>query len=402
MSEQGLLEAFNDCLDRINAGQSINDCLRVYPQHAAALRPMLEVGKLVERAQVSPFEVASAQARVRARMTERLQSAPRARPPYARLALLAASFLITLAAVLGMAEGSLPGDTLYGLKRLSEGARSVITGEQFEPRRLDEIRVLLALRRIEEVTFSGTIERIEGDQWQIAGLPVRVASGTAGSETLALGDRVTVQAETSSSGELFARSLTLLEQGDLTPTPALTPTLVLSPTAEATQTVAPPATNTPAPTITTTVTFAPTATPSPTPTHTAQVATTVVPTIAVSPTATACVPAQPPNWVSYRIQPNDTVAGLAGVTGVSVDQLVLVNCLPPNLMIIVGQYLFLPYMPPAPQPTQAPQQPTVASQPQGDDHGGSSNSGSGSSGGDDDSDDHSGRGGGGDDHDDDN
>lgn len=398
MSDQGLLEAFNDCLDRINAGQSINDCLRVYPQHAAALRPMLEVGKLVERAQVSPFEVESAQSRVRARMTERLQSTRRTRPPYTRLALLAASFLITFAAVLGMAEGSLPGDTLYGLKRLSEGARSVVTGEQFEPRRLDEIRVLLALRRIEQVTFSGTIDRIEADQWLIAGLPVRVASGTTGSETLVVGDRVTVEAETSPNNELFARTFTLLEQGDPTPTPAFTPTLALSPTAEATQIVSPPATNTPVPTTTAPPTLAPTSTPSPTPTHTTtQAATTVVPTVAVTLTPTACVSAQLPNWVSYRIQPNDTVAGLATITGVSVDQLVLVNCLPPNLMIIVGQYLFLPSMPPAQQ------QPTVAAPPtqQGDDHGGSSNSGSGNSGGDDDNDDHSGPGGGGGDDDDD-
>lgn len=388
MSDQGLLEAFNDCLDRINAGQNINDCLRAYPQYAAALRPMLEVGKLVERAQVSPFEVETAQSRVRARMNERLQqSTRRTRPPYARFALLAASFLITFAAVLGMAEGSLPGDTLYGLKRLSEGARSVITGEQFEPRRLDEIRVLLALRRIEEVTFSGTIDRIEGDQWQVAALPVRVASGTTGSETLAVGDRVTVEAETSPNGELFARAFTLLDQADPTPTPAFTPTV--------TQTMTLPATNTPAPTTTTPPTLAPTITPSPSPTHTTtQVATTVVPTVAITLTPTACIPAQPPNWVSYRIQPNDTVAGLASVTGVSVDQLVLVNCLPPNLMIIVGQYLFLPSMPPAQQ------QPTLAAPPPQGDQGGSSNSGSGSSDDDDDDDDDSGQGGGDDDDDD--
>jgi LysM repeat protein len=395
MSDQGLLEAFNDCLDRINAGQNINDCLRAYPQYAAALRPMLEVGKLVERAQVSPFEVESAQSRVRARMNERLQqSTRRSRPPYARFALLAASFLITFVAALGMAEGSLPGDTLYGLKRFSEGARSVITGEQFEPRRLDEIRVLLALRRIEEVTFSGTIDRIDADRWQVAALPVRVASGTTGSETLAVGDRVAVEAETSPNGELFARAFTLLDQAELTPTPAFTQTLVLSPTAEATQTVTPPATNTPAPTTTTPPTLAPTSTPSPTPTHTTtQVATTLAPTIAVTLTPTVCAPAQPLNWVSYRIQPNDTVAGLANMTGVSVDQLVLVNCLPPNLMIIVGQYLFLPSMPPAQQ------QPTLAAPPPQGDQGGSSNSGSGSSD-DDDDDDDSGQGGGDDDDDD--
>lgn len=334
MSNQGLLEAFNNCLDRINAGQSISDCLRLYPQYAASLRPMLEVGSLVERAQVSSFEVQTAQARVRARMTERLQAATKSRPSYTRFALLAASLLVTLVAVIGMAESSLPGDALYGLKRLTEGARTLVTGDQFAARRLEEIRVLLALRRSAQVTFTGEIERIDGEQWRVAGQPVRVPAGTPGVDGLVPGDRVSVEGETNEQGELVARAFTLLEKGDAPPT--ATPTLTFTPVSTAT----------PSPTFT--ATAAPTETPTlPLPSA----------TIVLTSTPSVCVPVQPAGWVLYRVQPNDTVAGLASITGASVEQLLAINCLPSNLMIIIGQSLFLPSLPPASSPPVQQQQP---------------------------------------------
>ncbi len=49
MAELDLTNVFNDCVDRMAQGQSIDDCLRRYPQYTSTLRPMLEAGLLVQR-----------------------------------------------------------------------------------------------------------------------------------------------------------------------------------------------------------------------------------------------------------------------------------------------------------------------------------------------------------------
>ena len=379
MADRELLEAFDDCISQMAAGRSINDCLRRYPQYAAALKPMLEVGKLVERSQPGTFEVATAQARIRARMVERLQAPPRRRS-YAGWVAVAASLLIAAAAVFGAAENSLPGDPLYGVKRFVENARSALIGEQFAARRLDEIQVLLALKRSADVTFTGDIEAINRASWVIAGLTTQVNARTPGAEEAMVGDEVRVDAYTTVDGDLIARSVTVEREGEHSVIPTLT--LVPSSTviATATSTMTPTATLTPSAssTMTSTATHTPSASPTMTPTRT--------PTATLMPSPTVCATSMPSGWVRYVVVSGDTVAGLAVITGTTVDQIVLVNCLPETLMIIVGQTIYLPSLPPV--STSIPAQPTsvVPANPAptqddddgGDDHGdGSDNSGHG-------------------------
>ena len=170
MADQDLREAFNDCINRLSAGQSIGDCLRAYPQYASELEPLLEVGALVERAQATPYEVSAAQTRVRARVNAQLRAPRSTQHAYGRLTALVASLLVVCVAVLIAAESSLPGDPLYNVKRFSEGARSSLIGAQFGGRRLDEIHALEAIKRPEPVEFSGQVEQIDGEQWRISGL----------------------------------------------------------------------------------------------------------------------------------------------------------------------------------------------------------------------------------------
>ncbi len=324
MADQNLREAFNDCINRLAAGQSIGDCLQAYPQYADELEPMLEIGGLVERTQASPFEVSAAQTRVRARVNAQLRTRP-ARHAYGRLTALVASLLVVLVAVLITAENSLPGDPLYAVKRFSENARASLIGEQFAGRRLDEIRALEALKRPEQVEFNGQIERIEGTHWRIAGLDVQVAAGIPGADAVAVGTMVQVNGYTTDQGDVIASALALINPPNTTP--------VL------TETITPP----PAPTRTP----APTSTPQP----------------------TTCTPTMPSGWASYVIQPADTVPGLAAMTGATVDQVIVVNCLPQNQMIIAGQTLYLPKLllpattavpiSPTEPPVENPDQPTV-------------------------------------------
>lgn len=286
MADRELLEAFDDCVSRMAAGQSINDCLRRYPQYAAALRPMLEVGKLVERAQAGTFEVTTAQAHVRARVIERLQAPPRRRS-YAAWVAAAASLLIAAAATFGAAENSLPGDPLYGVKRFEENARGALVGEQFGARRLDEIQVLLALRRSADVEFTGEITQIDGTRWLVAGLSLQVSAGTPGSEAVQVGDEVRVDGYTTTGGELIAQSVTIvreaIQRSIATATVTSTQTATSTSTPTDTATITPTATFTASstPTVTPSATLTPSPSPSPTATRTP---TVVLPTLTPPPT----------------------------------------------------------------------------------------------------------------------
>src|SRR5262245_9844593 len=80
MASTDLSTAFNDCIDRLAKGQSIEDCLRNYPEQVHELRPMLEVGLLIHHARISPGEVVQAKDRVRFRLEEHKRERRVARP----------------------------------------------------------------------------------------------------------------------------------------------------------------------------------------------------------------------------------------------------------------------------------------------------------------------------------
>jgi hypothetical protein len=74
MAEIEFLDALNDCIDRLNAGQSLDECVADYPQHAERLRQLLSLGTLVYQAQQYPgAEVAGEQAQARQQVVEALR-----------------------------------------------------------------------------------------------------------------------------------------------------------------------------------------------------------------------------------------------------------------------------------------------------------------------------------------
>lgn len=326
MAERDIISAFDDCIDRLNTGATVADCLEIYPHYASQLAPMLNTGRLVDRARIDPAEVQAAQAHARVRVLEALRNAPPRRDnilPFRRLASLAAAFVLVMVVFVGgtglAAESSLPGDALYGFKRLTENVRLALfdgdLGQAFAQRRIDEIQQLEAINRAEAVDFTGEIEVIDGISWQIAGLSTIVPANTRGAAEVKVSDVVMVQGHTTTAGTLVADAIQLLEPGDMLPT--------------ATPTLSPTPTGTPAPTLT------PTATPQP--------QQTALPAGAPG----ECVPAPPPDWVSYRVRGGDTLSGLAGATGTSLEQLMQVNCIVDARFIVAGQSIFLPSIPPA-------------------------------------------------------
>ncbi len=281
MAENILSEILNDCIDRLAAGESVEDCLRRYPQYAAELHPMLETGLLARRAIYGPREVGPAHARVRERITHAIETQRKVRHyPFRGLATLAASFLIVFAAIFvvlsARAEGSLPGDTLYGLKRFNEGARLFFSGDddslqdQFNQRRIEEIEALLEQGRAADVEFEGELQAMNDTTWQVAGLAVQIADETIGIEAVQVGDQIRIEGHTTPQRELVADTITPSEAPQQIPTPTIvpspTPTLIETPTPSPTITTTPTVTSTPTPTVTPTLTITSSPTLSPPPT----------------------------------------------------------------------------------------------------------------------------------------
>jgi LysM repeat protein/AcrR family transcriptional regulator len=372
MDKNELIEAFNDCVERMAGGQDIEQCLARYPQFEPRLRPMLEVGRLVSRAQLTPVESDPFRDELREQLVAAVRRefatppAPRV-IPFMRLATLAAVFLMvcSISGLMGVlfAELSLPGDAFYGVKQLTEslqlnfGGDSQMLGEQFARRRIEEINQLLDQQRVAEVVFQGEVREIDDAAWLIATLPIRVADDTPGSADACVGALVQVNASTTAEGILIAKSIEVLTPCVIS-TPPPTPTASASPTPSATAMPSATATPSATPTLTTTATASHTATPtltataSPTATasHTATSTLTATPTptptSAFTPTPTVCVPHQPSGWTIYVVQTGDTLSALAVAVNVALDEVMRVNCITNARFIFVGQRIYLPNLSP--------------------------------------------------------
>src|SRR5688500_12684312 len=118
--EERLEEIVQACLQRLDAGETIQACLRDYPDHAHALAPLLEAGADLRRWQPPALpDTPHYAARARARAALRARHAQRQSARDDRAAFLAARraapLLLTLILFLGLlggfsaSERSVPG-----------------------------------------------------------------------------------------------------------------------------------------------------------------------------------------------------------------------------------------------------------------------------------------------------
>lgn len=88
------LDALNDCIDRMNTGETIDACLRDYPQHATRLRQLLEAGELVYRAQQFDTETTTDREQVRRKILSHSSKQQPNRRNWSRYALAAAAMIV--------------------------------------------------------------------------------------------------------------------------------------------------------------------------------------------------------------------------------------------------------------------------------------------------------------------
>jgi hypothetical protein len=322
------------CLDDILRGhQTIDDCLQRYPQFADELRPTLHIALLTSRLkspELASDRVDALEARLRSRMSK-----PRnvIQLPVIPLAISRMAAMVALVLLLALGSGaglvaasadSLPGDTLYGIKRLWEAIVLAIMSltDQFDDFtlyiaevRLDEVKQLDERARLNQSAlvdlYSATVKAIssadsaseqaavtkylEEAQAVLEDIAAPADAAPVYRDVVGLMTPVfhtdgSLQPPTSDlPPSLFisvtpTATATLTSTASATSTPTATPTA--TPTNTATATDTPTATNTATPRIPPT----PTRTPSPSPTITPSPTLTVTPTSSWTPLPIPTVP----------------------------------------------------------------------------------------------------------------
>ncbi len=311
--------------------RTVDECLQTYPHYAAALKPLLLAGLMTSKLkapQLSSQAVNAIELKLRAQMKKQPRVMQRRSGIAYGLSRLAAMVAIALLLAFGSSAGlvaassnSLPGDPLYGIKRLWEAiilALSPLTGPQdllwqhIAETRLDEIERLAAEGKLDETAlldfysalyyFSG-FSSVQNDP-KIMALMQNTASAllminppaeaeVVYKEVLRLAqDNVRTGIVKPPPAELPASII------QLTMVPTLIPSATLAASIEAaTATIPGTATRTPLPSATATVTASPSVTPIPTltvtPSRTPRIpptaTKTITPTVTITATATATI-----------------------------------------------------------------------------------------------------------------
>ncbi len=228
----------DDCLMRMRRGETVEECLSLYADAAAELRPLLETA--VNLAPISPpvipaAKVAAGRKMMFAAFDHQFVNLPVSKSPIARYAQqiityitgmedknmtylatkFAAAAFIALFAITGLgisaaSAHTVPGDALYSVKTMGESVHLLLTSDaeqlqqEFQQRRQEEAAALLEMGREAEIAFQGELMRIDDTRWMVDDFTVLVDENTDLAEQLADGYIVEVSARTTAAGEIVA------------------------------------------------------------------------------------------------------------------------------------------------------------------------------------------------------
>jgi len=122
-------QAFNDCLDMVKSGASLEDCLSLYPQYADQLPSMLATVNLVHNAynEIKPLPVSKARIKVAVMQAVYPQKTVGSffrnmfrTPAVVFLIATLLIFIVGGGALTAISQNTMPGNALYGIKRTSE------------------------------------------------------------------------------------------------------------------------------------------------------------------------------------------------------------------------------------------------------------------------------------------
>ena len=308
----------DQCIGRIQAGESINRCLADYPEMADELSPLLalssdlvEIEPLTSTSQAvsagrdamfaafDEVEEASNVGLIQLGLfgwlretlsgsADSFSAAPQL-SLVGRMAIVIIGVFASAGVVANSSASSLPGDQLYPVKRLIEDTRLTLSASAegrsdyqkfLAQRRRDEVEALQQAGRAAEVEFGGVIEEITAEGWVINGIEVKPLPELTGDQEPAVGESVTVTSQVDPDGVITVNGVEI-EQANSERPVEIVPTS--SPTANPTQTPTPTLLPTQVPVIDTVAPTRAAATATPIPANT--------PEPVLSPTATT-VPAE--------------------------------------------------------------------------------------------------------------
>jgi Domain of unknown function (DUF5666)/Domain of unknown function (DUF5667) len=243
-----LPDALENCLQRMDQGESLDSALALYPELAAQLRPLLETAARARSARRESLPQAvlvrqrsrglALAAELRQGKNRRLLQRRFWRPAVTILAVIAILVMSSNGLLIASAH-SIPGDTLYPLKRslestqlhlVSNPAKRQVLEREFGERRVDETKSLLTHQRIENVDFTGVVSSQSEGKWLVSGISVNVTPHTEIDEGILVGDEIEVHGTTDSGGSVAASQLSLVkktapnpEHPEASPTPTPSP-----------------------------------------------------------------------------------------------------------------------------------------------------------------------------------
>ena len=159
-NDQQIVGVFNECFESmLIKNESIDACLARYPQHAAELKPLLETTNAARAASsISPDATFRARARYEFRSALYDKMSRKERPALAwrwRWATIASTtgvlLLTSAGGVVAASSGSMPGQTLYQVKRTIENVQLTMTPSQAAKARM---YATLADRRVGEIVYA--------------------------------------------------------------------------------------------------------------------------------------------------------------------------------------------------------------------------------------------------------
>lgn len=243
------LSILEDSLLRLHQGQALEDCLKLYPQHASELLPLLRATRhLQELPSIQPRLNAIESGRKRMLARARLEVAP-IRKELIGLKLvfrLAVSLIVFVLLgsffVINVTASSLPGDLLYGVKRgweairldlaINDQSRQALSTRYNQVRR-NEIRNMISAGLDGTLTIEGVLENEVGETWTVSGLQVITGPRTIIEGTKAIGAWLTMELQIYQNGQVFALRAVFSTQVKSIPTFEANATFRVSPSMEA-------------------------------------------------------------------------------------------------------------------------------------------------------------------------
>jgi hypothetical protein len=158
----------DQCLERLLHGESVEQCLERYPEHAAELRPLLETASAASQAlDIEPSEDFRARARYQLR-AELDRQPPRRRwfafgwqPRWVMVALVVLAIVLAGSGTVAAADDSMPDSPLYPVKLATENVRLALSSSDV---RRAELYAALVERRVAEIAYlieKGKVKRLE-------------------------------------------------------------------------------------------------------------------------------------------------------------------------------------------------------------------------------------------------